>query len=305
MSRILIIKLGALGDFFMAQPALRALRAHHREDHLTLLTIPALHGLARQSGLFDEVLDDPRGRWPWGHWQIARRLREGGYTRIYDLQGTRRTAWYFRLLRPPRPEWAGPVRGCALPRPPRPPGAHRADWYAAQLAELGIVVPAQADPTWLQAPVAHYGLPPNYLLIAAGGSAHRPAKRWPTDHYAALCAQMMVNGFTPILLGTDIDAAANRTIAGRVPGVRDLTARTSVAEIASLARGARAAIGNDTGPMHVIAATGCPSIVLYSAESDPGFVAPLGASVRCLQRDVLSDLAPSAVLATLQSLVGI
>ncbi|MGD9600183.1 MAG: glycosyltransferase family 9 protein [Gammaproteobacteria bacterium] len=291
MSRILIIKLGALGDFFMAQPALRTLRAHHRHDELVLLTIPALESLAVMSGLFDEVWCDPRGRWPSGHWRMARRLAGGGFARIYDLQGTRRTAWYFRLMWPRRAPWAGPVAGCTWPRPPRPAGAHRADWYAAQLAALGITVGAVTDPDWLAGDLAGFALPPRYALIAAGGSAHRPGKRWPPAGYGSLARELCARDIVPVLIGTGIDAAANDTIAAQVPAAIDLTARTTIPQLASLARRAVGAVGNDTGPMHVIAATGCPAVVLYSAESDPGFVAPLGARVTCVQRPRLESLA--------------
>lgn len=300
MSRILIVKLGALGDFFMAQPAIRAIRAYHRADQLSLLTIPALRGLAAASGMFEEILEDPREPWPIGHWRIARRLRASGFARIYDLQGTRRTAWYFRLMWPGRPPWAGPVAGCAYPRPPRPPGAHRAAWYAAQLAVLGIPVPEMEDPAWLQDDISGFALRAPYALIAAGGSAHRPAKRWPATSYAALAALLTAHDITPVLIGTPIDAAANESIASGVPAVIDLTGRTSIPMLASLARGACGAVGNDTGPMHVIAATGCASVVLYSAESDPAFVSPLGANVVCVQRPALAELPPSTVFATIQ-----
>lgn len=304
MSRILIIKLGALGDFFMAQPAIRAIRAHHRADHLSLLTISSMRSLAAASSLFDDILEDPRDDWPLGHWQLARGLKRAGFTRVYDLQGTRRTAWYFRFLWPARPAWAGPVAGCAHPRPPRPPGAHRAAWYAAQLEALGIVVPPMADPSWLQADLSALDLPPRYALLAAGGSAHRPGKRWPVAHYAALAAQIAARGIVPVLLGTGIDAAANRAIAQQLPSIIDLTARTSIPMLASLARGAVGAVGNDTGPMHVIAATGCPCVVLYSSESDPGFVSPLGRQVACLQRPRLNDLSVELVLQTVQQRWG-
>lgn len=299
MSRILIVKLGALGDFFMAQPALQAIREYHRTDHLSLLTIPGLRSLAVASGLFDTVLEDPRGVWPLGHWRIAQRLRQSGFARIYDLQGTQRTAWYFHFLWPARPDWAGPVAGCALPRPPRPPGAHRSAWYAAQLTALGVTVPPQADPTWLRADVSALNVPAHYALIAAGGSAHRPGKRWPIAHYVEMAAQLATTSVVPVLIGTAIDAAANHAIAARVPTVIDLTARTSIPMLASLARNARGAVGNDTGPMHVMAATGCPSVVLFSDESDPGFVSPLGAQVTCLQRPSLTELPVTLVLNTI------
>jgi ADP-heptose:LPS heptosyltransferase len=296
VSRILIIKLGALGDFFMAQPALQAIRNYHRTDHLSLLTIPGLRSLAAASGMFDSILEDPRDAWPLGHWRIARRLERAGFMRTYDLQGTRRTAWYFRFLRPPRPVWAGPVAGCALPRPPRPPGAHRAAWYAAQLTALGMAVPPVQDPAWLSADISACELPLRYALLAAGGSAHRPGKRWPTAHYIELATALAARGIAPVLIGTEIDATANRAIAAKVPQAIDLTARTSLPMLASVARGALGAVGNDTGPMHVIAATGCASVVLYSNESDPAFVSPLGARVTCLQRPRLAELPADLVL---------
>lgn len=299
MSRILIVKLGALGDFFMALPALRAIRAHHRDDRVALLTIPSLAELAHASGLFDEILTDPYESWPGGHWRMARQLRACGFDRIYDLQGNRRTAWIFRFMWPRQPEWAGPVAGCALPRPPRPPGAHRTQWYGAQLAALGIPMPTQTDPAWLAGDVAALGLPARYALLVAGGSAHRPDKRWPAVAYATVARALLAEGITPLLLGTAIDADINREIAAAAPGACDLTGRTSVAQIASLARRARGALGNDTGPMHVIAATGCACLVLYSSASDPAFVAPLGPRVRCLQRPALNGLDVQTVTSAL------
>jgi len=292
---VLIIKLGALGDFFMAMPAMRAVRAHHADRPLHLLTIPGLAGLARDSGLFDAVFQDPTAAFPLGHWRMARLIRNMDLHRVYDLQGSKRTAWYFRLMGRRAPEWAGPVQGCALPRPPRPQGAHRSDWYAAQLRALGITVPAPADPVWLHAEIQSFVLPSAYFLVAAGGSAHRPGKRWPAHHYIALLGALAPE-MTPVLIGTAVDAEANREIARAMPGAIDLTGRTSLAALASLAREARFAVGNDTGPMHVIAATGCASVVLYSQESDPGFIAPLGSRVTCLQRPALEQLGADEVL---------
>ena len=285
----------------MALPVLHALRAAHRDDALSLLTIPALAPLARANGLFDEVLEDPLGRWPWAHWRQSRAIVRAGYRRVYDLQGNRRSAWYFRLMPARRrPEWAGPVSGCALPRPPRPPGAHRTAWYGAQLAALGIEMSPATDPSWLAAPIDSFGLPECFALVVPGGSAHRPAKRWPVAQYRVLCAALLSRGIVPVLLGTRVDAAACGAIAAAVPGCIDLTEQTSLGAIASLARRAIAAVGNDTGPMHVIASTGCIAVTLYSAESDPGFIAPLGARVSCLQRADLASLEPSEVIAALE-----
>ena len=78
---------------------------------------------------------------------------------------------------------------------------------------------------------------------------------------------------------------------------------TSFIDIIALARDAAGAVGNDTGPMHLIVAAGCPSVVLFSDESDPALCAPRGpegaAPVTVLRRGSLEDLALGEVDAAL------
>jgi ADP-heptose:LPS heptosyltransferase len=62
-------------------------------------------------------------------------------------------------------------------------------------------------------------------------------------------------------------------------------------------------VGNDTGPMHLIATVGCPSVVLFSNESDPALCAPRGRSVTILRRPNLSSLPVADVAAALPRLV--
>ena len=78
---------------------------------------------------------------------------------------------------------------------------------------------------------------------------------------------------------------------------RDLTGQTSFGDLADLGRAAVMAIGNDTGPMHLLAAAGCPSLVLFSRDSDPSAAcrAPhRRPRVRVLRRDDLATLSPEA-----------
>ena len=65
---------------------------------------------------------------------------------------------------------------------------------------------------------------------------------------------------------------------------------TNLERIVALARRAAFAVGNDTGPMHVAATAGCPSVVLFSSASDPRLSRPHGRRVTVLQREDLADL---------------
>ena len=71
-------------------------------------------------------------------------------------------------------------------------------------------------------------------------------------------------------------------------------------QIAALARSAYRAVGNDTGPMHMIAAAGCPSVVLFSGVSDPKLTAPRGPEMQILQQESLLAMRVDEVAAALR-----
>jgi len=80
---------------------------------------------------------------------------------------------------------------------------------------------------------------------------------------------------------------------------KSIAGDTSFADIAEMSRHAAGAVGNDTGPMHIAAICGCPSVVLFSKASNPDITAPRGDDVTILQRDNLADLGVSEVAAAL------
>ena len=109
--KILVIKLGALGDFVLAMAAMRKIREAHPDDDITLLTTPPFEPLARASGWFDAVETDGRPKGWLGEFGLVHRLRRARYDRVYDLQTSSRSSAYFRFLQP-RPQWSGIARGC-------------------------------------------------------------------------------------------------------------------------------------------------------------------------------------------------
>ncbi len=301
--RILVIKLGALGDFVQALGPMAAIRRHHAGAHIVLLTTPAFATLARGSGYFDEVWLDGRppllapARW----WALRGRLIAGRFDRVYDLQTSDRTGWYFRLMGPgPRPEWSGIARGCSHPHlNPGRERMHTIERQADQLRVAGIAGVPPPEVSWAKAELGRFALPPDYALLVPGGAAHRPAKRWPLERYAELARALVKRGLAPVVIGARADQPLGQAIVSVSPDARDLTGATSLEEVAGLARGAATAVGNDTGPMHLIAAAGCPALVLFSAASDPTLCAPRGERVVALRRERLADLPLAAVLQAL------
>ena len=305
----LVIKLGALGDFVQALGPFAAIRNHHPGQRITLLTTEPFAEFARASGLFDEVWTGGRpGVLDVGGWLgLRRRLRGGNFGRVYDLQTSDRSSFYYRLFWPgPAPEWSGIAKGCSHPHlNPARDFMHTVERQAEQLAMAGIgeyvkgeYVKTGPDPdfSWATADISRFGLKGKYALLAPGGASHRPAKRWPVEHFGAVARALTIKGVEPVLIGSPAEAGMMAEIKAHCPEARDLAGQTTLLELAALGQGAAAAVGNDTGPMHLIAAVGCQSVVLYSNESDPALCGQRGPAVTILRRDRLVDLSAAEVL---------
>ena len=302
--RILVIKLGALGDVLVTLGPLRAIRRHHPDAEITALTTAPFAELLRRSGLVDRVWIDTRPRW----WQLGafmrlrRRLIDAGFRRVYDLQTNDRTALYFRLFDPlQRPEWSGVARGCSHPHDnPARRSLHAFERMGEQLRAAGIAAVPMPDLGWLDADTARLGLRDPFVLLVPGSAPTRPEKRWPAAQYAALAKALAGQGITPVLIGTVAEREPLDAVAAACPPARNLTGETSLDELAALARRAVGAVGNDTGPMHLIALTGCPSLVLFGRASDPARHRPLGADVGILQAPRIAEIGVDAALAALR-----
>ena len=180
---ILIIKLGALGNVILSLNAFAAIRAHHRDARISLLTTVPYAEWLRQTPWFDEVLIDTRPRW----WNVPelRRLRRmltgPGFSRVYDLQTSGRSSYYFQLFpRTAKPEWSGIAPGCSHPdRDPNRDRLHDNDRQIGQLRQAGIHDIPPVDLSWCRGDIGRFGLPDDFVVLVPGSAPHRPVKRWP------------------------------------------------------------------------------------------------------------------------------
>jgi ADP-heptose:LPS heptosyltransferase len=313
--KVLVIKLSAVGDFVLAFPAFERIRAAHPDARIALLTTPPFEALAKVSPYFDEVETDGRPSSPAAWLALVLRLRGAHYDRVYDLQTNDRTNLIFQMLRPFAPAWSGTAAGCALPhRNGRRMAMHTLERHAEQLRDAGIwpdapVAPLAAAPpdlSWILAktvaprPTAGRAPRPVVMLIP-GSSAHRPEKRWPIEHYGRLAARLQMEGFDVVVVGGLQESALAQAIQRLAPRTRDLTGRTDFAQIAALGARAALAVGNDTGPVHLAAAAGAPTIALFSSASDPALCGPRG-HVTVFQAPDLKDVPVEHVLSAALSI---
>lgn len=307
LDRVLVIKLGALGDFLFALGPMQAIRRAHPNARITLLTRRTYAGLAEASGLFDAIWVDPAPRLnPIGWFRLRARLRGGRFERVYDLQTSDRSGAYFRLMGGAGgPQWSGKVTGCSHCHVYAAPSSqHTVERQRAQLAIAGIEDVPLSDIGFLDADITARLPARPFALLIPGASAGRPAKRWPADRFAALAAMLEVRGIGCAIAGTEGEGVLAHAIQAAAPEALDLTGATGLSELAAFARAARLVVGNDTGPTHLAALAGAPTLALFSDDSDPARTGPRGPHTQILQRDSLADLEAASVFAAVEDWVA-
>jgi ADP-heptose:LPS heptosyltransferase len=262
--KILVIKLGALGDVVLALPHIARIHAAHPRQQVVLLTAPEYKPLLTAlPGI--EVVAFPRK----GFIAMTRLLRWLSGQRVevvYDLQGSLRSRIMTRLTR--APVRAGRCAGLAYTHAPAAADAipqHPFDWLNRVLAATGIE-PALSDwrlpgtpaarsrvKEWLQ---VHGLTGQSLVLLHAGSSLRWPSKRWPAAYFRNLAQVLAGYGLHVIWIGGSDDAGLNRMLASTT-GI-DASGEFSYPELAALAVYAVFAVTNDSGPMHILAATGLP-----------------------------------------------
>jgi ADP-heptose:LPS heptosyltransferase len=266
-NRILVIKLGALGDVVLATPHMRAIVEAYPEAEVTLLTSPECAGLVQGLPGLEVVAFRRRGfaeMWRVLAWLVRRR-----FAVVFDLQGSLRSRLMTRCSG--ARQRIGRRPGFAYTHAPTPGGetGHAFHELNRLLAAAGIdPAPPRA---WLpitaaaEAKVADWlernGLTRRRLLLHAGSSEHWPSKRWEESHYATLAMALAERGYAVIWIGANVDARVNRRLARRV-GV-DATGAFSLVELAALGRRAEFAVVNDSAPMHVLSASPLPVYALF------------------------------------------
>ena len=288
LRRVLVIKLGAMGDFMQALGAMRVVRATHPSARITLLTTEPFEAFAKACPYFDIVEADGRPRDIKGRTDLIRRLRAANYDMVYDFQNNDRTAQYFIGLAGKKPLWSGAAKGASHQHVnSNRAEMHNFDRLAEQLVHAGLGPKPQGDPTgwfigqdlapsidWVRPAFrdpprfqpAFFGLNGPYVLIIPGSSADHPEKRWPVDRFIGLSVWFANAGITPVIIGGkdegDIGAQINRKEAR----AKNLVGRTDLFQLATLSERALMAIGGDTGPMHLAAAARTPGVCLFAQE---------------------------------------
>jgi ADP-heptose:LPS heptosyltransferase len=317
IKKVLVIQAGSIAEFVLSLTAMKRIRQSHPRARITLLTKPQLEGLAKASPFFNEVEGEERPVGPGDWLRLRAWIKRERFDRVYDLECSGWTNALFMVLRPFPPVWSGTAGGAKLRhRNPRRTEMHTLERQAEQLQVAGIwpdapTAPGDApapDLSWVlrraaePRPVAGAPPPKPFVLMVPGGIENKPEKRWPIERYAELAGLLRARGYDIVIIGGPSESALARTIQKAAGNARDLTGRTDFAQIAVLGARAALAVGNNTGPMHLIAAAGAPTIAVVADASDALQTAPRG-HVAVLQAPSLGQLTVETVAAAAWSLL--
>lgn len=299
MQRILVIKHGAFGDVIQSDGALRDIRAHHPGAEIVVLTTPAYAKIFARCPHVDRVMTDPRApRWRLDHMSRLRNaLVAEKFARVYDLQNSARTAFYFKWFLPDV-EWSGTAPGCALPHQTKEPKKIRTlDRLAGQLRDAGVPVVHTLSPDvgWMAEDVsgllAEAGVTAPYIVLVPGSSARHPEKRWP--FYDAL-ARRLIDAGHPIVTAPGPDETGP-DLPGRA--LRGAKGFLDWFQLAGLLKGARFVIGNDTGPTHLASHIGASGLALFGPHMPAERTGVLRENFSAIEVDDLRTLGVERVMA--------
>ena len=329
--RLLVVRLGAMGDILHALPAVTALRLAHPNWIIDWAVEPRWQGLLAAPGstsrgsaqpVVDRLHLAPTKKWrevplrreTVGEVQALRsQLRSVGYDVVIDLQGGLRSAVVARMVGCPR------VIGEEAPRETAARwlfserivthGAHvieqdvelvsaiAGDTLTAVTPMLPIDPAAEA---WCDALLASSGTRPVALINPGAGWG---AKVWPVERYAAVARGLIERGFRVLVnAGPREEMMADVIVKGTSGASIPLS--TTLDQLIAVTRRAALCIAGDTGPLHLACALGRPVVGIYGP-TDPSRNGPFGTRFKVLRspiskRDHTRRPEPEAGLMTIQ-----
>lgn len=308
--RILVFRIGSIGDTVIALPALWEIRRRFPNAHIALLgnapedsNYASSRSVLPEEGLIDQWLSYSAFAGRSGSLgrslQLLRELRRHHFDTLVYLaprERKRMAVWrdlvfyYVAGMR----RFIGHKGIDRLPQrvfgQPQPAMEHEADNLVRrlELSNIPVVPPderrmdmaitaseSEQVREWL-ANQPGSGFDEN-LLIGIGAGSNRGSKTWPEERYAQLGQRLIYElDMFPVMLGGPGDIARNERLIAQWGRGANAAGQLTVRQTAAALAKCRLYVGNDTGTMHMAAAVGTICVVAFSAQDWPGRWFPYG-----------------------------
>lgn len=270
-SRIAVVRLRSLGDCVLTTPALDLLHRARPDLRIAVVVEDRFRAVFEENPALDAILAPQSRAVRSFRPRLCLNLHGGTRSALLTaFSGARWRAAYAHFRH-------AFLYNARIPRAQQILGEERTVHTAEHVASAMF---------WLGVPVSEVPRARLYARPSGGPSvavlhpvAATAAKTWPAAHFLAVAARLRESGMIPVFIGATSDDLSVfsefRTLRG-VP----------LSEIKRLLAGSGLFVGNDSGPAHMAAAFGIPSIVIFG-ESNPAIwgpwktpseIVPIGAS---------------------------
>jgi len=279
---ILIVRMGALGDIIHAVPAAAALRTAFPDARIDWLVEARHRPIVDLVSVIDRavVLERPS---IFGWLDISRRMREVRYDVAIDFQGLMKSAVLARAsgarrvigfsIWHLREKGARPFYSEIHRETPAERANHIVRQNLALLQSLGV------SDTTIQFPLAdvssraleeiHTVLGGEHPFALINPGAAWPNKRWPADRFGEVAAFLReVRGLPSFVLWGPGEEGLAGAVVETSSGAARVAPPTRIADLLALSRAASLMVSGDTGPLHLAAAVGTPTVSLFGP-TDP------------------------------------
>lgn len=288
IKRVVVRGTNWVGDAVMTVPALRELRRVLPGAHITLVSRPGTADIFVDADFIDEVLVYDRAGLG-SAWSQASEWRRRRFDLALLFQNAFEAAAIAFLARVPRrigydADRRGKLLTQAIPLPAWKDERHELFYYLNLVAELERILSGASEVESVESIspqfaltvsgarrqrakefLREHGLRPDApLVLLCPGSINSRAKRWPAERYAAVADHFAKTGASVALIGSPAELEVSNEVSRHTtnkPAV--LTGQTSVAEATAIISIADVLVTNDTGPAHIGAAVGTPTLVIF------------------------------------------
>ncbi|MCC7442838.1 MAG: glycosyltransferase family 9 protein [Bdellovibrionales bacterium] len=265
--KVLLLKIGAIGDVVMALPAAAELKRRHPRARLTWVCAAAVAPLLHATGLVDELVTVNERRL-YGRSRLARafeaartliRLAGRRFDRVFVPYHDRRYRWLVALTRKDVfRHWGGTDAVNMLI-----PGRDHAQEYARGL--LGDAPTSLPYPRLRSVPESAPGLDGVTVAIAPGGAVNfvraEALRRWPVASYRSLAEALIARGVRVALTGAPSDVWVRSYFEGLA--VSDFLGSTDLPGLVALYARCGAVVTHDSGPLHLAKLAQVPVVGLF------------------------------------------
>ena len=313
MAKILIIKLGSLGDIVQISGAIRDISENHKDDEIHIMTTKPYFDLFKKNPHVSNVILDKRlPRYNLIYlYSLMKNIKKYKFFKVYDLQNSSRTSFYKRILFPNAKKDTWSSTETTLTE-----GTTKEDFdkdsvlsrFDHQLKNSGINTSHTLSPdfSWSSTDIfqiKNYHQLEKYIVLFPFCSPHLTSKKWPyyndlinliNKKYDNNYKIVIAPGPNEIKEATNINALC----------ILDNGKALDIPQLAALIKDSSYVVANDTGPAHIAAHLGSKGIALFGSHISPFKVSIERENFKAIQAPELSKLSPEKVFERLSNSIS-